>query len=574
MPIWGVQNAQAQTVIQVEDAVPYSVDISAGTTDVEIQLEVGDTTFVRLTDLDDAPDQVVLQVNDVTHADVMKWIALGPDDQAALRIGYSEPLAQDRTLNLKFETNVEPFHERNDTPETAQSIELGLIEARFFPERDIDVFAVTSPGDGALVAQFLERGPHSDARIQWLDADGNALRGDWESTLTTKTGEVYFLEIRGDNSLSETIASEEVVTLSVDFSPEPYVEPNNTVAEATPAELGQEIALRLMPRADLDVFAFTAPGDGAFLASFVEDGGHVDERFQWFDEAGTLLRGDWESSISVRTGARYFLEVRSDNNYWDQQAREDEVRVRVDFSAEPYNEPNDSIETAVAVAPGDLVQFRLMPRVDRDFFSVVAPSSGTLILEIIEDGGHPNPTSYWYDSSGTILADRTRSHPVEGGQMIFFLIVSDAGYWREQAREETVKIRVRLQRPDGSFIGESLLPNEVSLLPWERVMVPAQSNVPFIVFQPPQPGLYRLGGLPDTATVLWTDLETNEALEGVLHDLQVGRSIGIEVLEAGDRQGASTLVIELLSRSMGHREGLYTRSPLVAGRDLFSEMSE
>ncbi len=448
------------------------------------------------------------------------------------------------------------------------------IALRLMPRADLDVFAFTAPGDGAFLASFVADGGHADERFQWFDAAGTLLRGDWESTISVRAGERYFLEVRSDNGYWEQQAREDEVRVRVDFSAEPYDEPNDTVADATPADLGQEIALRLMPRADLDVFAFTAPGDGAFLASFVADGGHADERFQWFDAAGTLLRGDWESTISVRAGERYFLEVRSDNGYWEQQAREDEVRVQVDFSAEPYDEPNDSIETAVPVAPGDLVQLRLMPRVDRDYFAIVAPTSGTLILEVIEDGGHGNLPSYWYDVNGTILAERTRSHPVEGGQLIFFLIISDTGYWNEQAREETVKLRVRLQRPDGSFVGETLLPSEVSMLPWERVVVPAQSTVPFIVFQPPQRGLYRLGGLPDTATVVWTDLETNDVLEGVLHDLQPGRSIGIEVLDAGDREGASTLTIELLSRAMGRRDGLYTRSPLLSGSDLFSGVSE
>jgi len=93
-------------------------------------------------------------------------------------------------------------------------------------------------------------------------------------------GETYFLEVRSDDYYwSEQARTEEVRVRAV-FSSEPFTEPNDTPAEAIPAALGEDIALRLMPRADKDVFAFTSPGDGAFLAEFTEQGGHPEPRFR------------------------------------------------------------------------------------------------------------------------------------------------------------------------------------------------------------------------------------------------------------------------------------------------------
>ncbi len=404
-------------------------------------------------------------------------------------------------------------------------------------------------------------------RFEWRQGDPAAVI-EYQEGIQTYSDETVSLTISATGELTETIDA----SITFTFSPEPYAEPNGTIAEALPLEVGEAAEFRLMPRVDRDVFAVTAPGDGTFLAAIEDGGGHPDPRVRWLNAEGAELRTDhaWEPTIRVAEGETYYVEVRSDDDYWREQALEAPLRLRVTFSPEPYAEPNDSLETAGLAEVGALLRFRLMPRVDRDYFWVTAPSAGTLILEMIEAGGHPDPHAYWYAQDGTKLGKKSWSQPVEGGQSVAFLIVSDDDYWREQAREETLVVRVRLQRPDGSFVGETLLPDEVALLPWERLHLPPDTAAPVIVFRPPQNGQYRLGGLAPDAVVAWTDLDGSVPLEGAMHSLATGRKYAIEVLDPGSSSGAITLNIEIVAPSLDAPGGLYPRTPPLTGQSLFA----
>jgi len=129
---------------------------------------------------------------------------------------------------------------------------------------------------------------------------------------------------------------------------------------------------------------------------------------------------------------------------------------------------------------------------------------------------------------------------------------------------------VRLQRPDGSFVGEAVLPDEVALLPWERLLLPPDADPPVIILRPPQNGHYRLGGLAPDAVVAWTELDTGTALEGANQALATGRKYAIEILDPGTVSGAVMLTIEIVAPSLGAPGGLYPRFPPLTGRALFT----
>jgi hypothetical protein len=469
----------------------------------------------------------------------------------------------------------EPYDEPNGTIAEALPLEVGEVaEFRLMPRVDHDVFAVTSPGDGTFLAAIEDGGGHPDPRIRWLSAEGAELRTDhkWEPTIRVVAGETYYVEIRSDNDYWGEQGLEAPLRLRVTFSPEPYDEPNGTIAEALPLEVGEVAEFRLMPRVDHDVFAVTSPGDGTFLAAIEDGGGHPDPRVRWLSAEGAELRTDhkWEPTIRVVAGETYYVEIRSDNDYWGEQGLEAPLRLRVTFSPEPYDEPNDTLETAGVAEIGALLRFRLMPRVDRDYFWVTAPSGGTLILELLEAGGHPDPRASWYALDGANLNQNNWSQQVEGGQSVAFLIRSHNDFWAEQAREETLTVRVRLQRPDGSFVGEAGLPDEVALLPWEKLLLPPDATAPVIFFRPPQNGYYRFGGLGPDAVVAWTDLHSGAALEGAGQTLVAGGEYAVEILDLGNDGGAITLTIEIVAPSLDAPGGLYPRAPPLAGRALFA----
>lgn len=503
------------------------------------------------------------------------WIFLAENESITVMLSRGGEAVGKLEAALGFAFSPEPFRELDNTPATATRTDPGSVRSRLFPEGDLDVYAVTAPGDGVLNFNWLALGPHEKARVRWLNTEGAVIRQDhaWETSISVEAGQNYYLELRSHEDRHRSVASNALVEGEITFSPEPYDEPNGTIAEALPLEVGEVAEFRLMPRVDRDVFAVTSPGNGTLLAAIEDGGGHPDPRIRWLSAEGAELRTDhkWEPTIRVTAGETYYVEIRSDDDYWGERGLEAPLHLRVTFSPEPYDEPNDTLETASVVEIGALLRFRLMPRVDRDYFWVTAPSGGTLILELLEAGGHPDPRASWYALDGANLNQNNWSQQVEGGQSVAFLIRSDNDYWREQAREETLIIRVRLQRPDGSFVGEAGLPDEVALLPWEKLLLPPDATAPVIFFRPPQNGYYRFGGLGPDAVVAWTDLQSGAALEGAGQTLVAGGEYAVEILDLGGSGGAITLTIEIVAPSLDAPGGLYPRAPPLAGRALFAK---
>ena len=92
--------------------------------------------------------------------------------------------------------------------------------------------------------------------------DGSEVRPDYERTIEVVPGETYYLEVRSHDYYWSEQGREEVVRLRVEFAAQQFLEPRSALDQAVVSELGEEVVLRLMPRADRDVFAFTSPGSG------------------------------------------------------------------------------------------------------------------------------------------------------------------------------------------------------------------------------------------------------------------------------------------------------------------------
>ena len=469
----------------------------------------------------------------------------------------------------------EPYAEPNDTAAQATPSQLSeVIALRLMPRVDRDIFSFVAPGNGALAAEFLELGGHAEPRFRWLGSDGNELRPNFESSLQVAAGETYLLEVRSNDYYWNEQARVDAVRIRVDFSEEPYAEPNDTPAQATPSQLSEVIALRLMPRVDRDIFSFVAPGNGALAAEFLELGGHAEPRFRWLGSDGNELRPNFESSLQVAAGETYLLEVRSNDYYWNEQARVDAVRIRVDFSEEPYAEPNDTPAQATPVEIGETVRFRLMPRGDLDHFAVHIPTSGTLEIELLENGGHPGIFPSWYNMDGTEVSSGNWELPVTSGQILALLIQSDDYYWSQLGRVDPLAIRVRLRRPDGSYVGEDVLADEVELRPWEFIELSATNPFPLIVFRPPQVGWFQLDGLRDGAVLGWRNLETSEILVGNVHALEPGATYGIEIRDPAQIDGVINVTMRIKALGLTQNNGLYPRAPLASGNLLFGEAGQ
>jgi len=269
--------AMARDLLVNRPAVEWTAEVTAD--GIEVTVGSGAPGFLRV---EAVPEGVTAEwlPQHRDPVDAGNWILVQDGSEVSLRMRPTTELEEPQEATLDFAFSREPFPEPDDTPQTARKAAPGPLETRLFPERDVDVFAVEAPGDGALIGTILDAADHAEPRLRWLNADGAEVRPDFEATISVAAGEIYYLELRGHPRLSGTHPSEAVVKLDIAFTAEPFTEPNDTPAEAIPAALGEDIALRLMPRADKDVFAFTSPGDGAFLAEFTEQGGHPEPRFR------------------------------------------------------------------------------------------------------------------------------------------------------------------------------------------------------------------------------------------------------------------------------------------------------
>ncbi len=367
------------------------------------------------------------------------------------------------------------------------------------------------------------------------------------------------------------------VDLRVDFSPEPYAEPDDTIADARPLDPGTEMQFRLMPRVDRDVFAVTAPADGALIARVLDGGGHPRPSVIWRGADGEPLRSDnaWEPTIRVTAGTTYYAEFRSDDDYWQEVALETPLTVRVDFSPEPYAEPDDTIADARPLEPEDLLLFRLMPRVDRDFFAIVVPQSGELVLELVDSGGHPRLTPAWYDvPTGEQLAFDTWTLPAERGQHIAVEFRSDDDYWQEVALEATVKVLFRLRLPDGRWANATEAAGEITIAPWQTVVLEPAEQSPLIRLKAPQDGYYRIGTGSHDLSAIWSDLNTGGTLEGDVQWLRASQEMSIELRGTRDEPANErqiSLTLELMADGVSPPTGAYPRSAPDSLAGLFAE---
>jgi hypothetical protein len=329
--IMAPQISVAQTQIDLDSALLHKVDVMTGARNVQLEPVVTQPTFVRLADPDPALVSVAWQLPESVMADGNDWVFLGPSTKALLALELADLDGQE-SFQIEFQRSPEPYNEPDNEPALATRIEPGRIETRVFPIGDVDHFVISPSAAGALWIEEIDPGRHENLVLRWLNSDGSDVRPDLEQSITASPNQSYILQVYDPNADADDMGT---VSWDVNFSAEPYAEPNDTAADATPSQLGEVIALRLMPRVDRDIFSFVAPGNGALAAEFLDSGGHDAPRFRWLGPDGTELRPNFESTLQVAAGATYLLEVRSNDYYWNEQARLDEVRIRVDFSAEP-----------------------------------------------------------------------------------------------------------------------------------------------------------------------------------------------------------------------------------------------
>ena len=352
-------------------------------------------------------------------------------------------------------------------------------------------------------------------------------------------------------------------TFTVIFDAEPFQEPNDTLELAQEIAPGEVVDFRLMPRWDRDVFAVSAPADGAFALEFLELGGH-EPVVAWLRADGSEAINDLETTVRVSAGETVYARVYGNDYYWNEQGRPDPLQLRVLFSEETFQEPNDTLELAQEIEVNETIPFRLMPRWDRDFFAVIAPARGTLQVELLESGGHPKPQFHWFLPDGSEAPVEGRwGTPVEPNEIRVLRAISDDHFWSEQGLPDRMAMRVKLRLPDGQFLGESRLSEGLVLRPWLRPEMPAGVKSMRFSLTAPQSGRYRLAVWPDAqAVITWRDEENQITATSAFEDLAAG---DMRTIEASRPEGTTatplTFELQLQALSLRDQAGSFPRLP-------------
>jgi len=477
---------------------------------------------------------------------------------------YWNEQAREDPLSLIIRFSPETDPEPNDTADQATPVALEeTVTFRLMPRYDRDALAVTAPKDGAVWVEWLDTGGHDGAFVEWHRLDGSAAAGLGERSTRIAAGETLALQVRSAEHTWNEQSREDLLSLAIRFSPETDPEPNETAAEATWAAIDAPITFRLMPRYDRDTFAVTAPEDGAFWIDWQETGGHDGAYVEWHRQDGSAAADRGVRSVRAAAGETLAVQVRSAEHAWNEQGRIEPMRLTLRFSEEPYAEPNDTVAEATPVAVSEAITLRIMPRYDRDTYAIDAPTDGTLVVEVLDNGGHEGLHLSWLNEAGEPVATGG-SLDVSAGDHPVLQVRSAEHAWNEQARVDPVSLRLRLRRPDGTWLDEVAFGDTVILRPWQVLTLAAGTGAPMLRIAAPQAGIYALDLDGDRAvTPAWSGgypvaLANARALDK-------GEEATITLpLEAGVSNAEPLRVtVRLLARDARDPPGLYPRLPPV-----------
>ena len=256
---------------------------------------------------------------------------------------------------------------------------------------DQDYFSIQVPSAGTLIARSTGstdiRGTLYDGAGARLAVNDDAIGTNfWFSYQITSSG-TYYVNVDSFGGLTG------VYTLTVTF----IADHGDTQARATPVISGTEITGNIETSDDQDYFSIVVAGAGTLRATTT---GLTDTIGHLYDSSGTQLATDddggtdtnFDTSYSITTAGTYYARVISKG--MDTGA----YGLTVTFT--PPDHGNDRM-SATSVTIGTSVTGNIDPGTDEDYFSIQAPSAGTLTAR---STGTTDTIGTLYDSDGNELA--------------------------------------------------------------------------------------------------------------------------------------------------------------------------
>ena len=151
----------------------------------------------------------------------------------------------------------------------------------------------------------------------------------------------------------------------------------------------------------------------------------VDTDRPGFLRLGTLpdgLSAIWRDSDGVESSSELWLYSSNSKSATltvlnaSPEAGSQELRLQFEFSAEPFSEPNNTVDTAT-ISESLANETRFFPNGDVEVFTDRAPGDGVLQANFVDTGDHPDLRIRWLSADGSELRpDFERSIRVEAGE--------------------------------------------------------------------------------------------------------------------------------------------------------------
>lgn len=346
-----------------------------------------------------------------------------------------------------------PAHDKepNDKPESAlpQTMDKEF-SFTLLPRQDIDYFTIVSPGDGVVRFNLTQKSNAHNAYPWWgliKGKDGKSyLRrpGQWD-ILTTK-GQTLTFGIRSNAYAHLEKGSPDILKGHFTFEPSISSEPNDTMAEAIPTEIGKEIVFQINPRLDRDYFSVVSPGKGTVRFRLTERTNRHRNVYPWWGESkgenGKIYMkraGKWDTDADK--GELVTFAIRS--SYYEHQeiGSLDVLKGVFEFVPGLDQEPNNTGEQATPAKVSEPLSFQFSPAGDRDYFTLESPGKGTLQFGITSKAeGAPTLYPWWGEVERDGKSYEYRSgkwdRQVTPGETIVFALRTDYYAIRERAWEK------------------------------------------------------------------------------------------------------------------------------------------
>lgn len=322
-------------------------------------------------------------------------------------------------ISLGYQPADDPL-EPNPTIGTAAHIpRSGLLKPAIFPKGDRDWWSFWIDRPGLLTLET--RGVHEtvDAWFRIWDYNGKVVR-DWAGPpraggVTWMEAELgapgtYFIEMSDGSS---DAAHPGTFDVAVDFRPvTDDMEPNPSFGEPSLQSPTGRHEIAIFPKGDHDWIAFDVdhPGELQLEATDVPEALDIWMRV-WTAEKQVLrdwfgpprAGGDTIDFADLPAPGRYVLEISDGSN---DASSPESFTLDMVFTPQPDQyEPNNSYADAKPLRLGGEIPFNILPRGDKDWFRIDAPTAGELTTLI--DFGPKNLDLYYrvWNSDRKVLLD-------------------------------------------------------------------------------------------------------------------------------------------------------------------------